>query len=69
MGIKKFEQYTQSDYFDQSEIDRLKELLPSLKEVNKLTDRQSIINWFNDNDIDYHTKTDIEMYIFYIENN
>ena len=63
MEIKKFEQYTQSDYFDQSEINRLKELLPSLKEVNKLINRQEIINWFNDNDIDYHTKTDIEMYL------
>jgi hypothetical protein len=69
MNIKKFEQYTKSEYFDQENIEQLKKLLPSLKEVNNLINRQEIINWFNENDIDYFTKTDLEMYIFYIENN
>jgi hypothetical protein len=63
------EQYTKSEYFEQSEIDELKKLLPQLKQANNILNRQEIINWFNENDIDYFNMTDMEMFIYYIENN
>ena len=63
------EQYNKSEYFEQSEIDELKKLLPQLKQANSILNRQEIINWFNDNDIDYFNMTDMEMFIYYIENN
>jgi hypothetical protein len=43
--------------------------LSSLKKINSLVNRQEVIDWFNQNDIDYVTMTDIEMYIMYIEKN
>jgi hypothetical protein len=42
--------------------------LECLKKINSEINRQDVIQWFNDNDIDYHTMTDIEMYIVYIKN-
>jgi hypothetical protein len=42
--------------------------LDSLKKINNEINRQDVIQWFNDNNIDYFNKTDIEMYIYYIEN-
>jgi len=43
--------------------------LESLKKVNNGINRQEVILWFNENDIDYFNMTDIEMYIMYIEKN
>ena len=63
------EQYNKSEYFEQSEMDELKKLLPKLKQANNILNRQEIIHWFNDNDIDYFNMTDMEMFIYYIENN
>lgn len=41
--------------------------LITLKKINSLISRQEVISWFNDNDLDYSTMTDIEMYITYLE--
>lgn len=43
--------------------------LASLKKVNNGIHRQDVILWFNENDIDYFNMSDLEMYIYYIENN
>lgn len=43
--------------------------LECLKKINNSINRQEVIQWFNDNDIDYFNMTDIEMYIMYIEKN
>ncbi len=43
--------------------------LEILKKINKSIQRQEVIRWFNDNDIDYINSTDLEMYIYYIEKN
>jgi hypothetical protein len=47
----------------------LVECLDCLKQVNDRIDRQGLIRWFNDNDIDYFTMSDLEMYIYFIEKN
>ena len=47
----------------------LLQYIPALKTINNQISHQELINWFNENDIDYFTKTDIEMYIIYIEKN
>jgi len=43
--------------------------LDSLKKVNRGIFREEILLWFNDNDIEYFYMTDLELYIYYIENN
>ena len=42
--------------------------LEALKRINNEINRQDVILWFNENDIDYFNMTDIEMYIHYIKN-
>ena len=42
--------------------------LEALKRINSEIGRQEVIQWFNDNDIDYFHMTDIDMYIYYIQN-
>ena len=48
-------------------IESLLKDLDSLKKINSEISRQNVIQWFNDNDIDYYYMTDIEMYIQYIQ--
>jgi len=48
-------------------IESLLKDLDSLKKINSEISRQNVIQWFNDNDIDYYHMTDIEMYIQYIQ--
>lgn len=71
MDIKKFKNFENNNYVNSYEFDgkEFEECLPYLKKVNNLISRSELINWFNENDIDYFNKTDIEMYIYYIENN
>lgn len=47
----------------------LKQYIPALKAVNMLVDKQTVIDYLNTNDVDYIGWNDIEMYIYYIENN
>jgi hypothetical protein len=47
----------------------LKEAIPHLKNVNNFIDYNDLIRWFNDNDIEYYHMNDLEMYLYYIENN
>jgi hypothetical protein len=43
--------------------------LVCLKKINNQINRQEVIQWFNDNDLEYYNMTDIQMYIKYIEKN
>jgi len=43
------------------------EELETLKKIDKFVKKQEVIDWFNENDIDYYNLTDMEMYIMYIE--
>lgn len=43
--------------------------LDSLRKVKNLINKTEMIIWFNEKDIDYYNMSDLEMYIFYIENN
>lgn len=43
--------------------------LETLKKINKFIKKQEVIDWFNENDIDYYNMDDMEMYIMYIEKN
>ena len=43
--------------------------LECLRKINNSINRQEVIQWFNDNDVDYYNMSDIEMYIMYIEQN
>ena len=47
----------------------LKEAIPYLKNVNNYININDVIRWFNDNDIEYYHMNDLEMYLYYIENN
>ena len=49
-------------------IENLLKDLDSLKKINSEIHRQSVLEWFNEQDINYLRMTDIEMYIYYIEN-
>lgn len=51
------------------ETTELKQYIPALKEVNMLVNKQTVIDYLNTNDVDYIGWNDIEMYIYYIENN
>lgn len=42
--------------------------LDCLKKVNNRINRRELIRWFNDNDVDYYNMSDLDMYIYYIEN-
>lgn len=42
-------------------------ILEALKQVNRTISKQEVIQWFNDNDIEYYDLNDLEMYIKYIE--
>jgi hypothetical protein len=43
--------------------------LQSLKKIKNRVQREEVINWFNENDIEYFYMNDMEMYIMYIEKN
>ena len=43
--------------------------LEVLRKINSYIDRQEVIQWYNDNDVEYMGMSDIEMYIMYIERN
>jgi hypothetical protein len=43
--------------------------LETLKKINKFVKKQEVIDWFNENDIEYFDMNDMEMYIMYIEKN
>lgn len=72
MIVKKFNELNENtEYINSYELDAsvIKECLPYLKKVNSLIPRTSLMEWFNENDIDYFNMTDLEMYIYFIENN
>ena len=64
--LKKFEERSYDSDIDVSE---LIDCVDALKKVNNRIPRQELFTWFNENDIDYHTMSDLDMYIYYIEKN
>jgi hypothetical protein len=46
----------------------MKKHLESLKIVRSGIQFQNIVEWLNDNNIDYSNWSDLDMYIYYIEN-
>lgn len=49
-------------------MEELKDCLEALKLVNNRVTKQDVIQYLNDNDVDYYDWNDLEMYIYYIEN-
>jgi hypothetical protein len=49
-------------------IDKLLPDLGAILRINSYISKQNLLNWFNENDIDYIGMTDMEMYIYYIKN-
>lgn len=43
--------------------------LETLKKISSLINKQEVIDWFNENDVEYYGMSDIDMYIMYIERN
>lgn len=42
-----------------------REQIETLKTIHRELDKQTVINWANETDLDYHTWTDIQLYIAY----
>jgi hypothetical protein len=42
--------------------------LSPLKELKSKLSLKEVINWLNDNNVDYYGWSDLDMYIYYIEN-
>jgi len=49
-------------------IDRFKDDVQALERINSAIDKQTIIQWMNDEDVDYYNFSDLDMYIYYIKN-
>jgi hypothetical protein len=64
-NIEKFRNFTLNEQVD----DRLTvNDLEALKRINYGVSRDEVIQWHNENDIEYQYSSDIEMYIKYLEN-
>jgi|TARA_R110000851_G_scaffold281736_1_gene435209 hypothetical protein len=59
----------ENEAFNENDTTEYLDCLSSLKKVNNGINRQEVILWFNENDIDYFNMTDLNMYIYYIEKN
>ncbi len=46
----------------------MQELINSLKEAQSIISKQELIQVLNDNDVEYYHWSDIQMYIYYLEN-
>jgi hypothetical protein len=67
--IKTINEMSEEIIEDTKETTELKQYIPALKAVNIMVDKQTVIDYLNTNDVDYIGWNDIEMYIYYIENN
>jgi hypothetical protein len=47
----------------------MKDLLPALKTISANIFMPDVVNYLNENGVDYYGWTDLEMIIYYIENN
>lgn len=47
----------------------MKQYLTTLREVNNSINRQDMIAWFNERGVDYAHMNDLDMYIYFIEQN
>lgn len=59
----------ENEEFNENDTTEYLDCLSCLKKVNNGINRQEVILWFNENDIDYFNMTDLDMYIYYIEKN
>jgi hypothetical protein len=55
--------------FNENDTTEYLDCLSFLKKVNDGIHRQEVIQWFNENNIDYFNMSDLDMYIYYIEKN
>jgi hypothetical protein len=67
--IKTINEMSEEIIDDTQETTELKQYIPTLKAVNLSVNKQTVIDYLNTNDVDYIGWNDIEMYIYYIENN
>jgi hypothetical protein len=67
--IKSINEMSEELIDDTQETTELKQYLPALKTINSRINKQTVIDYLNTNDIDYIGWNDLEMYIYYIENN
>ena len=54
---------------DEIDTSEFVDCLDALKKVDAGIHRQELILWFNENNIDYFNMSDLQMYIYYIEQN
>lgn len=45
----------------------IEQLIEALKQVNREVSKAALLQYFNDNDIEYYNMTDLEMYIVYYQ--
>ena len=67
--MKYLKKYEEKSYDSDIDVSELIDCVDALKKVNNRIPRQELFTWFNENDIDYHTMSDLDMYIYYIEKN
>jgi hypothetical protein len=58
-----------SENINEHDMSEFSDCLIYLKKVKNNINRNDLIIWLNENDVDYYHWTDLEMYIYYIEKN
>jgi hypothetical protein len=58
-----------SKNINEHDMSEFSDCLKYLKKVKNNINRNDLIIWLNENDVDYYHWTDLEMYIYYIEKN
>ena len=51
------------------QLELMQSHINAFKTVRSLVSKSDLIQWFNDNDIEYYHLNDIDMYIKYMESN
>jgi len=67
--LKSYESYINESEYDREDVSEFVDCLPYLKKVNSGIAWQTVLQWFNQNDIEYVGMSDLDMYIHYIEKN
>jgi hypothetical protein len=67
--MKHLKKYEEKSYDSDIDVSELINCLDALKKVNEKISRQELFAWFNENHIYYHTMSDLDMYIYYIQAN
>lgn len=67
--LKRFDSFINEKYSKDDISQGSVDCIPYLKKINSEIPWQVVLNWFNENDIDYYGMRDLDMYIRYIEEN